>query len=239
MSNLFWHSRCEYLVARVLQTRLTADWKQIYDILSICVLDKQVRRIHLYALHNYDAMLVVEEIYGPIKLIEYMETTLFVTTDARLLERFIRESRTDLRTYYWSIFKCQLKRDSPALEYLISIVPELKKKDMTDILRVVLNKKRMRLLPFIDQYVSEDTDYSSLLLLATQKDDNAILKYVLQHYEPLLNELLDSIAECDSINILDFLVEKDGLEVDSLDYILDRAISSRSSKIIARIEQLQ
>ncbi|CAH6420862.1 Hypothetical protein POVR2_LOCUS279, partial [uncultured virus] len=257
----------------VLQRRLAADWKRIYYTLLATTSTEEVTSVHIHALDYYEGMLVVEEIYGPICLDAYRDTTLLTTLDARLLERFMRDCRTDLRIFYWHIFKCQLNRHSPALDYLISIVPELNKEDMTCMLSLAIDTQRIDLLPFIEKYASEDTDYSSLLSLAAERDNVAGWWYVLQHYEPVGNELLDCIGDCDSINIFEEYYRNNGAraselgdvrassrdkqaiyvpslptsklgcklaapEISKLDYLLDRATSSRSSKMIDRIEQL-
>ncbi|CAH6420858.1 Hypothetical protein POVR2_LOCUS278 [uncultured virus] len=151
----------------------------------------------------------------------------------------------------------------------MSIVPELKR-NMTDMLRILLDNYRRDLLPFIVQHASEDTDYRSWLLLAAERDHQFVWKDILQYYEPVTNQLLDCIADYDAISIfkeyfihrrlevtsLDYYpspgasfkrdslsvcsldADLEAVEIDKLDYILDRAISRRSSKVIAEIEKL-
>ncbi|CAH6420870.1 Hypothetical protein POVR2_LOCUS281 [uncultured virus] len=236
-SNLFWYARCEHLAARVLQQRDQADWKRIYYILLLIVQEQEaeVTSVHEHALDYYEGMLVIEELYGPI----CVDKTSFSTTDAKLLERFVNEAPVDLQTFYWHVFECQLRANSPALEYLMSIVPEgLSQSDMSYVLYSALEAERADLLLFIVKYASQVSNPSRLLTLVATKDYIAGWQCVLQYYPVGDNELIACIADHDSIKIFTEYYSNEGklrLGQAELDYMLDTS-SDLNSKLFKSLD---
>jgi hypothetical protein len=242
-SDDFWRERSSYLVGRELEQK-NADWKAIYYILKNVTREKWLREKYKKALGNLDALMILESMYGKIKITKdnYIDL-LSLTSDVRVFDYLVSQAGT-LTYDIWTVLAAQLSRDNREIVNRLLLLVPASKGQQYEILEPLIeatehdNVDAFEIL--LEKYKPDDDRAEDRLESAIRHNSMGVYQYMLERY-PSLNDpdkLLDMTIEVNNVNLFKSLFESMNVSKTRREQLLNEAVTENASDIVMYLSAL-